>query len=301
MRIVVFGAGALGSVVGGLLTRRHQVTLIGREAHMRATEESGLSIGGVVEGVFLPNVATELDGSMEADAVIVTVKARDLETALASVRPLLDKGTQLVVMQNGLSLLRTVAKRPEGTLIGVTSLGAMYASPGKVVYAGEGDTYFGSLKGGEEAAKEIAETFSSVGLDSFVSKDIVRDVWMKAVVNASANPLTAVARCRNAELLKNEHLALLWRDLCLEAAAVARGCGIDIQPEEALDRTEGILRKTAANKSSMLQDVERGKRTEIEEITGEIVKSAREKGIEAKMNLTMLLLVESIDNRLAGP
>jgi 2-dehydropantoate 2-reductase len=118
---------------------------------------------------------------------------------------------------------------------------------------------------------------------------------MKAVISASANPLTAIARCKNGELIKDENLTLLWRDLCLEAVAVAQGCGIDIRPEEALDRIEMILRRTAANKSSMLQDVERGRRTEIDEITGEIVRSAREKGIEARMNLAMYLLVKNID------
>jgi len=173
----------------------------------------------------------------------------------------------------------------------------MYACPGKVVYAGEGDTFFGMLKGDEEGAKEIADAFTEVGLDSFVSKDIVREIWMKAIVNAAANPVTAIARCKNGELLKDENLSLLWRDLCLEAVAVARGCGLDIEPEEALDRTEEILRRTAANKSSMFQDVERGKRTEIEEITGELVRSAKEKGVEARMNLAMYLLVKSIDEK----
>ncbi len=296
MRIIVFGAGALGSVIGGLLTRRHEVTLIGREAHMTAIEESGLSIGGVVEGVFLPHVATELKGSEEADVVIVTVKAKDAETALEAVRPVVARGARLVVIQNGLSILRTAAKEP-GMIVGVTTLGAMYASPGKVAYSGEGDTYFGTVKGGEEAPKEVADAFTAVGLDSFVAKDIVREVWMKAVINASANPVTAIARCRNGDLVKDESLMLLLRDLCMESVAIARSCGIDIAPEEALGRIEGILRRTAANKSSMLQDVERGRRTEIDEITGELVRSAREKGIEARMNLAMYLLVKSIDDR----
>jgi 2-dehydropantoate 2-reductase len=299
MRIVIFGAGALGSVVGGLLTRRHEVTLVGRGAHMRAIDESGLSISGMVEGVFLPRTTTVLDSRSDADAVIVTVKSKDLEAAFEAVRPLVDRGALLVIMQNGLGLLKKVAKERKDAVIGVTWLGATFVVPGKVVYAGEGETYFGSLSPGTEGPARITEAFASVGLDSHVSGDVTKDVWVKAIANASVNPPTAILRCKNGDLLREESLSLLWRDLCLEAAAVARACGIDIQPEEALDRVEDTLRRTAGNKSSMLQDIEKGRRTEIDEITGEIVRGAKDKGLEARMNLAMMLLIETIEARQA--
>jgi 2-dehydropantoate 2-reductase len=263
---------------------------------MTAVTESGLSISGIVEGLFLPETKTQLDGSEDADAVIITVKAKDLATALDSTRPIVQRGAKLVVIQNGLSILKAAAKEP-AMIIGVTMLGATYACPGKVVFAGEGDTFFGTIKGGEGAAKDIAEAFNSVGLDSYVSEDVVRQVWVKAIGNAAANPLTAIARCKNGELLKDENLSLLLRDLCLEGVTVAQGCGLDIDPEEELELLENTLRRTAANKSSMLQDVERGRTTEIEEITGELVRFGREKGIEARMNLTMYLLVKSMDEK----
>ncbi len=91
MKIIIYGAGALGSVIGGLLTRRHDITLVGREAHMTAVAESGLSISCVVEGLFLPHTATELKGDEQADAVIVTVKAKDLGPALDAVRPVVQR------------------------------------------------------------------------------------------------------------------------------------------------------------------------------------------------------------------
>jgi 2-dehydropantoate 2-reductase len=294
MRVAVFGAGALGSVVGGLLSRRNEVTLIGRSAHMQAIEHNGLVVGGMVEAVFVPQAVSEVSQVHEVDIVIVTVKAYDTLEALEAVRPLLDKGAVLVLLQNGLRQLTVMSEGHIGSIIGITSIGATYVSPGKVVYTGIGDTYFGSLSGATEQAERIAEMFTSVGLDSEVPSDIRREVWAKAVINASINPITALVRCRNGGVLKNEGLLALSELLCDEGVSVARAQGIELSAEQTFEKVLEVLRRTAENRSSMLQDMERGKRTEVDDINGEIVRLGKEKGIDARTNRALTLLIEGL-------
>ncbi len=295
MKVVVFGAGSLGSVVGGLLTRRHDVTLVGRQAHIQAIEESGLVIAGMVEAVVVPGAVESVKGLPTVDVVVLTVKSYDTVQALEEVRPLVGEGTIVVSLQNGLNNARLLsAAYPHQAVVGVTALGAARTAPGRVFYAGEGDTYFGVLEADQSLAETVAEAFNSVGLDSYVAQDIMAEVWSKAIVNASINPLTAIARCKNGKILQDEWLRGISQAACMEASAVAKACGIDIGEGDHFEKVREVLRKTAENRSSMLQDLERRKRTEIDDISGEIVRKGIEAGVDAPINRTLWLLVKSL-------
>jgi len=295
MRIVVFGAGSLGSLVGGLLTRRHEVTLIGRQQHVQAIEESGLVIAGMVEAVVVPRAQEDIRGLPPAEMVIVTVKSYDTKDALEAIRPLVSTGTLVVSLQNGLKNAELLSNAyPGGAVIGVTSLGATKSGAGRVFYAGEGDTYFGNLNGDASIAQKVVDVFNSVGLDSYLADDIMTEVWSKAIINSAINPLTAIARCKNGRILKDKNLLELAEMACLEGVMIAKACGVQLPEEETLDRLKSVLRKTSENKSSMLQDVEKKRRTEIDEITGELVRRGQTVGMDAGVNRTLCLLVLSI-------
>lgn len=295
MRVVVFGAGALGSVVGGLLTRRHEVTLVGRSAHVQAVEESGLVISGMVEAVVVPRAVTEVKGLPPADMVLMTVKSYDTAQALEAIRPLVGEGTIVVSLQNGLGNVELLTNAyPRQAVVGVTALGAAKAGAGRVFYAGEGDTYFGVVDADNALAERVAEAFNSVGLDSYVVEDISIEVWSKAIINASINPLTAIARCKNGKILQDQGLLKVSEGACREGVAVAMACGIGFGDEDLFLRVKEVLRRTSENRSSMLQDVERRKRTEIDEISGEIVRRGEALGVDAPVNRTLWLLVGSL-------
>jgi 2-dehydropantoate 2-reductase len=295
MRVVVFGAGSLGSLVGGLLTRRHDVTLVGRQPHIQAIEESGLVIAGVVEAVVVPHAVEGVRDLQQADMVVITVKSYDTSAALEAVRPLVKEGTLVVSLQNGLNNaeLFTMAY-PGKAVIGVTSLGATKSGSGRVFYAGEGDTYFGVLKGDKTVAEKVAEVFNSIGLDSYTTEDIIAELWAKAIINAAINPLAAIVRCKNGRILKDESLLKVAEMACREGESAAKASGVDLGVEDMFDRVKLVLRRTSENKSSMLQDVERRKRTEIDEISGEIVRRAEALGVDTPVNRTLWLLVNSL-------
>ncbi len=295
MRVVVFGAGSLGSLVGGLLTRRHDVTLVGRQPHIQAIEESGLVIAGMVEAVVVPHAVENVKSLQQADMVIITVKSYDTDAALEAVRPLVAEGTLVVSLQNGLNNAELITKAyPGKAVIGVTSLGATKSGPGRVYYAGEGDTCFGVWKGDNKAAEKVAEVFNSIGLDSNVTEDIMSELWAKAIINAAINPVTAIARCKNGRILKDENLLKVAEMACREGERAAKANNVDLGDGDMFDRVKLVLRRTSENRSSMLQDVERRKRTEIDEISGEIVRRAEKAGVDTPVNRVLWLLVSSV-------
>ncbi len=290
---MVFGAGAMGSLVGGLLSRRYDVTLIGRPAQMQAIEESGLVMSGIVEAVFVPKVTEDVSVVGDVDAVIMAVKSPSLKPAMETALPLMKKDGILVTLQNGLRQLEIVRDLCPTAVIGVTGMGANLIGPGKVVYAGEGDSYFGSLDGDLKRAAIIAEAFNQVGMDAEVRREIVPEVWVKAIVNAAANPMTAILRCRNEGLIRNEGLMSVCRAVCDEGAAAAKSNGIAL-PEDPWPRLQRVLKKTGQNKSSMLQDVEKGRRTEIDDITGALVELGERMGVEMTVNRVLWQIVQAI-------
>jgi len=120
------------------------------------------------------------------------------------------------------------------------------------------------------------------------------ELWAKAIINAAINPVTAIARCKNGRILKDESLLKVSEMTCREGESVARANGVDLGVEDMFDRLKLVLRRTSDNKSSMLQDVERPKRTEIDEISGEIVRRAEAAGVDAPVNRVLWLLVSSM-------
>jgi 2-dehydropantoate 2-reductase len=295
MRIVVFGAGSMGSLVGGLLTRRHDVTLIGRQPHVQTIEESGLVISGLVEAVMVPHAREDVSGLPPPDIVLITVKSYDTKDALEAIRPLVSKETLVVSLQNGLKNAELTSDAyPGKAVIGVTALGAAKSGAGRVFYAGEGDTYFGALDGDAGIAQRVVDIFNSVGLDSYLIDDIMKEVWSKVVINSAINPLTAIIRCKNGRILKDDNLWKVAAMTCLEGVNIANACGIRLNDVDTLDRLKTVLRKTSENRSSMFQDVEKRRRTEITEINGELVRRAELVGIDPPFNRILHLLILSI-------
>ncbi len=295
LRVVVMGAGAIGSLFGGLLARAgHDVTLVGRPAHVAAIRRRGLRIGGLTRATARPRASTR---APEGDLVLLTVKSYDTARALRSVR--LSKHGAVLTLQNGVGNAEQVAARfgPRRTLAGVTSCGALLAGPGRVVHTGRGPTVVGEwAKGSAVSAREVAVLFNSAGIPTKVSRVISSELWRKLAVNAAINPLTALSGLQNRAVAELPGLRRLAAEVTVEAVRVARARGIDLGPDP-LGRVLDVARKTGANRSSMLRDVERGQRTEIGAITGALVREASEAGVEVPVNRVLYGLVKSVERK----
>lgn len=295
MRIAVFGAGSLGSAVGGLLSTKHEVTLVGREAHVREVQRAGLRISGTVEGHFWPRAATDVHELDVQDLVLITVKAHSTREAAHEVVPLVGTSTLVVSLQNGLDN-GEVLERAFGSraVVGVPVLGATYLRPGEVRLSGLQEVALGSLSGHLGAAIRTGEVLSDCSIPTRISAAIRSEVWMKVLVNASVNPLTALVRQENGHLLRHKELISLCRSLCHEGASAAEANGIDLGGVDPFERAMEVVRATSGNRSSMLQDVERGRWTEIDQINGALVLAGESKGVSMPVNKAMWQLVRSL-------
>lgn len=299
MNVVVLGAGALGSLVGGLLSQRHAVTLVGRKPHMEAVRASGLRITGASRLVARPRVALSCGEAEPPDLLLVTVKAYDTARALEDAKPLLGPRTAVLSLQNGLGNLDLVRRAAGEALAlgGVTTHGVTFVEPGHVHHAGVGTTLVGGLTQASHAlARGVAEAFTEAGIEAEASERIEAEVWAKAIVNAGINPLTAITGLPNGQLLEQPGLRDLLERTVREAAEVARAAGVALPEGDLAERARLVARLTASNKSSMLQDIERGRRTEVESICGAIVATARAHGLEAPLNAALLALVKGIES-----
>lgn len=294
MKIVILGAGALGSFIGGMLCKKNEVIFIGRKEHMDAVKKNGLMIKGKTECIVYPKVEKEY--AKEPDLIIMTVKAYDTKKAMEENISLVGEKTVVLSLQNGLGneelLAETVGKRVIG---GVTSHGVTFLKPGEIYHSGIGETIIGEMDGEiTERVKKVANMFNECGIETGISIEIRKDIWCKAIINSAINPLTAIVKCKNGYLLQNKYLKKLMEEICEEGIAVARSEGIDVG-EEIIKKTEEVAYLTRKNYSSMLQSIMQGKKTEIEEINGEIVKRGRKNDISTPINFTLFSIIKAME------
>ncbi len=294
MRIAVYGAGALGSVIGGLMAESHNITLICREDHAREINANGLRLDGLVERKVFPKATTDAEGLPVQDLVILTVKAYDTRASMCSVAQLLGERTPLLTIQNGLTVLRDVMELRPGSMIGITNLGADYVGPGHVRLTGLGEVAMGGLEGPDDSQDIVLESFRPAGIPCRRSPDIRKDVWKKAVISSCINPITAITRKLNAVIIDDRDINDLARLCFRESCSVGSSTGQFGPQDLTFTEVENLARATAGNRSSMLQDVERGKRTEIDHINGEIARVGTEAGLDVRLNRAFVSLVSSL-------
>lgn len=301
MRLVVMGAGAIGSLFGGRLANSHDVVLIGREPHVDAINTQGLELTGETEQTIQVEARTDTAGMRPADVLLLTVKAHQTEQAMQDAQDAIGEDTFVVSLQNGLGNLSTVARfvDPDRIIGGTTSHGCIFHGPGHVEHTGQGDTVIGPPSPPDlPAHHELAEALTDAGLDTDVVSDITPRLWEKVAVNAAINPITAITGLPNGALIDLPELDRLLVELVQETTNVAQARGIEAQEDAWVERTRTVAKQTANNRSSMLQDVQSGQRTEIDAINGRIATLADDEDIPAPRNRALHALVKGIEATL---
>ncbi len=296
MRFLVFGAGALGSLVGGLLSQNHETVLVGRKAHVAAIRREGLRISGKTVLVAHPEAVEALPRDADPEVVVVSVKAYDTPRVAQILTPLAETAIFLS-LQNGLGNEETLAVFGARVLGGVTNQGITFLGPGEVHHAGSGDTYIGPFeRTGREEAGRVVAAFEESGLPSHLVEDIRGELWLKAIVNACINPLTALLRVPNGYVLETGATRQIVRDVIRESVEVAGRYDVDLDTDAVFERVASVVRGTAENRSSMLQDLERGRRTEIDAINGAIARLGGERDQRAPTNALLAQLIVAAES-----
>ncbi|MFC6864024.1 ketopantoate reductase family protein [Halomicroarcula sp. GCM10025817] len=271
MDVLVVGAGSLGSLLGGLLAREHDVTLVGRDPHVETVRREGLAVVGTERFTVHPAARTDLPDA--ADLALVTVKAYDTGAVADALADCMLEAC--LSLQNGMgNEARLAAAVDCSVLAGTCTYGARLVDPGRVAFTGRGEVVLGDREGGASAvADEVAAAFREAGVATSVDADMPARLWEKLAVNAAINATTALSRVENGALAESPGEALLAA-AARETAGVAREHGVALPDDRAVSLAADVARETAANRSSMYQDVERGRRTEVDAINGYVVDHA---------------------------
>jgi 2-dehydropantoate 2-reductase len=301
MKIVIVGPGAMGSLLAAFLSKTKQdIWLLDKDRERASRINSG---GITMEGVsgdwqVKVQITVEAKEVGEADLAIICVKSGDTKDAALALRPAIGSKSRILTLQNGLGNLEIISEVLGGEKVigGVTNLGATLVEPGKVRHAGKGETIIGRIDGKIPVEmRYIRELFNRAGLDTRISKDIKSILWSKLIINAGINALTAITRLNNGRLLEFEGSRKILREAVAEATKVAKRKRIKLIYDDPLAKAEAVCEATAANISSMLADVLKRKRTEIDFINGVIVRQGQELGISVPVNSVLLDLVKTIE------
>ena len=299
MKIAIIGAGAMGSLFGGLLgASGADVRLLDVWAeHVQAINEKGLSIEWEGKTRTIAVRATVDPAEIDTvDLILIFVKSTQTRVAAEIAEKLADEKTLVMTLQNGMGNADTMARvmDPDRIIAGTTAHGATMLGPGHIRHAGRGATIIGMWDGsGNSRLKKVVDLFTGAGIEIETKTDIREIIWEKLLVNVGINAITALTHIKNGRLLDLD----VTRDLCRaaveEAETVARSLGIPVR-NDIVEHVYHIAEATGGNRSSMGQDVDHGRITEISTINGAVVSAARKAGIPVPVNQTLTALVETL-------
>jgi len=310
-KIVIVGAGAMGSLFGGLLAEGGlDVTLVDvwRE-HVDAINRAGLAIvGHGGDRTVRVKATTDPRSIASTDAVLFQCKAFANEDAARSVRHLVAGSTVVISFQNGLGHEETLGRilGAGHVLAGLTAQGATVVRAGVIRNFGDLPTYIGEPAGGlSERAVAIADAFTRHGLPTVASADIRKQKWQKLLGNAALGAASAATDMTSAEMVAIPELRAAVLRALDETAAVARACGVALSDEEKhaiFDRLTGVAGGgTGASKSSMATDIAMKRRTEIDTIHGAVARLGRERGVPTPTLDAMIAIVKGLEAKYAPP
>ena len=300
MKTVIMGAGAMGSLFGGLLALSgEEVWLVDiREDYIQALVSTGLTVEEGEKKQRIPVYATKETASIgKADLILFLVKAYHTEKAVSDALVLQKEETVFLTLQNGLGNEEAICKRvdPRKVILGVTNQGATLLGPGRIRHAGSGKTYVGELDGKvTDRVTRFAQVFARAGIETEVSSNIQSLVWNKLFINVGINAVAAITGLRNGRLLDYPETLRLMEALVSEAVTVARKKGIPIEGNP-LETVKAVAEATKENRCSMGQDIDNRRKTEIDVINGAVVREAQRLGTAVPYNQMITDLVKVLE------
>jgi 2-dehydropantoate 2-reductase len=295
-RVLIVGSGAMACWYAARLAPHAVVTLAGQWTEgLAALRQGGVTLERDGERTrYSVGVAGYTEALPPCKLALVLVKAYQTEAAAEALARWLAPDGLAVTLQNGLGNVEVLRRRlgPERAVLGVTTCGATLVAPAIVRQGGVGPTSIAR----HPRAAALLRILQRAGLPAELADDAHGVAWGKLAISAAVNPVTALLRIPNGALLEPR-----WRPArrvaegaMSEAAATARAAGIRLPYADGPAELEAVLRRTAANRASMLQDLEAGRPTEVEAINGAVVREAEGRGVPVPVNRVLLALIRSL-------
>lgn len=302
MRIAVIGAGAMGSIYGGHLSLENEVYLVDtNQTIVDLINQNGLKIqenGGDV--IYHPTAVTSTEGIATVDLVILFVKSLFSHAALSGNADIIGANTYVLTLQNGSGHEDILSEfvPTERIIIGTTEDNGAVLAPGYVRRGGSGNTNIGMLTEDEnQFLPKLKEVLDSCGFQGHIHDNIRQLIWNKLFTNVSLSVLTGVLQVPMGFIASNEHAWTLAQRLIQEAVAVAHGLGLEADEEAiatkvrktSLDSPEGI--------TSIYADLRDGRKTEVNTISGSVVRASHKCGVPAPTHEMMVTLVHALEEK----
>ena len=303
MRIAVLGAGAMGLLFGGLLSRRNEVCIYGH--HAKKTDD--LKKNGVLirekdgtENHFFPQAAVSGENSGETpDVVMLFTKSLVSREVLEQNRGLFGPDTLLLTLQNGCGheeLLKEFVDESQ-VIIGTTRHNSVLTGNTSVLHGGRGATCIGFVHGRNTSVYALGEEMSACGIETSVSEDIRRLIWDKLFVNTSVSVVSGILQVSRGYLLDNAHAWSLVERLAREAIETARAEGIVFEPEKVLEGLRSLLEGARQGYPSIYADLRDGRKTEVDAISGSVVRSGHKNGVPVPSHEMVVELVHAMEGK----
>jgi len=291
MKIIVLGAGAVGSLYGAKLSKLNEVTLVGRQEHADKVNQDGLKVTGKENTAYRLKAAVAIEKIEDNTLILLTTKVYDNKKAIEPIIKLMKKNTVILCLQNGLNsedIVKEIVKDKCLVLRGITAVGATFLESGIIQFNNLGYTAIEK----SPVSKDLAENFSKCGLKANVSENLKEDIWKKLIVNCVLNPVSAILRVDN-NGISDENLNPLKKLIVDECLKVAEKDGVKFDFDFVKKINEGI--KGSKNLSSMYQDIIKGKHTEIDYLNGAVVELGKKYGIKCPVNKGLVMIVKGME------
>jgi 2-dehydropantoate 2-reductase len=299
-RVVVVGAGAIGSLYAVKLSARCRVTVVARQAHVDAINHHGLRMIGLETATARIDATTTIDTLQPGTLVLITTKVNDNAAAAAALAPRLAADTVVVCIQNGLGgediVRQAIAGHAPAAVVlrAITQFGAIFCEPGLVDFKVSGHT----LIEAHARSQEVADLLTASGLAGRVSDAIRVETWRKLIFNCVINPITSITGTEVGAIAdpKLDPLKQLVVDECL---AVARADGVAFEDADFV-RAIGEIFGPSRNIASMRQDLMRGHPTEIEHMNGAVARLGARHGIDCPVNAALTAIIRAMEGKIAA-
>ena len=294
------GAGAVGGYFGALLHRGGlDVTLIARGRHLEAIKAHGLRIKSTQGDLTVPAKAVGDPRAVgPVDLILFCVKSYDTESAARQCLPIVQESTAILCLQNGVDNEEKIAMVAGGEKVlgGVAYIGAGVSEPGVVVHTAEGRIVFGEMRGGvSERVRCLEQIFRDAGFPAEVSSNIQAILWGKLCWNAAFNALNTLVGGDVRVLVERPETRTLARQAMEEVRAVANANNVPLSEDLAERLLTWTDTAAGAMKTSTRQDLEAGKRLEVEALNGAVVRKGEAAGVPTPFNFALYALLKAID------
>ena len=300
MKVLVYGAGAVGGFFGGLLARAGEdVHFVARGAQLQALRTRGLTIDSRQLGSITVPVSTfeSAAAAGAADLVLVCVKTQQLPGIFDDLAAAVGPHTVIVPLQNGVEADEQLSARfPDAAILpAVVYVGATVDEPGVVTHVASGTIGIGANRDQDRhVLAAIRDMLAKTGQPVHISNDIHRERWHKLMWNAAFNSVSAITGRVPADLLAQPDARLLIVNIMREVLAVGRGCGVDLRPDD-IDKHIAWTEGAAGMRTSTMVDREKGRAMEIDGLLGVVVRKGREVGVPTPSSAAVCALLTAID------